>query len=166
VHAPKDAFLDLESRNGPIDVGGVSGTLKARAINGPVSMSDSSGVVEAHTTNGPISFSGGGGDVRLNAQNGPISLRLSGDVWNGPGLEAGTVNGPVSLNLPDKFRSGVRLEARLGPINCRAEACAGAFMGAGRGRRTIEWNGASGTIRVSTDNGPISVSGGKLTRTI
>ncbi len=107
MHAPKDAFLDLESRNGPINVGGVSGTLKARAINGP-----------------------------------------------------------VSLNLPDKFRSGVRLEARLGPINCRAEACAGAFMGAGRGRRTIEWNGASGTIRVSTDNGPISVSGGKLTRTI
>ena len=167
VRAPKDASLDLESHNGPIDVGGVSGAMKLRAVNGPVSISGSSGTVEAHTTNGPISFAGGSGDVHLNAQNGPISVRLSGDVWDGPGFEASTVNGPVSLSLPDKFRSGVRLESSgYGPINCRASACAGASMNAAKGRRTVEWNGSIGTIRISTDRGPISVSDGKFTRTV
>jgi hypothetical protein len=167
VHAPKDASLDLETHNGPISVAGVSGTLKVRAVNGPISIHDSSGTLEANTANGPISFSGGGGDVHLNAHNGPIALKLANDVWDGPGLQASTVNGPVSLRLPDKFRSGVHIESSgHGPIHCGASACAGASMNAAPGRRIIEWKGTNGTVRVSTDNGPIAVSGGKPTHII
>lgn len=165
VHAPKDASLDLETQNGPIDVGGVSGTLKARATNGPIAIRDSSGAVEARTNNGPISFSGGGGDVRLNAQNGPISLKLAGEVWNGARLEAATVNGPLSLALPEKFRSAVRLETSgHGPISCRPSGCAAATTDSGLNRRTLQFNGSGDTVRISTVNGPISVSGGKATR--
>jgi len=90
VHAPKDSSLDLETKNGPIDVRDLIGTLKARAQNGPVSVKDSSGSLEVHTANGPISLSGGAGDVHLNAQNGPISVKLSGDRWSGAQLEART----------------------------------------------------------------------------
>jgi hypothetical protein len=167
VHAPKDASLDLETKNGPIDVGGVSGTLKARATNGPIAIRNSSGAVEARTNNGPISFSGGGGDVRLNARNGPISLKLAGEVWNGARLEAATVNGPLSLALPDRFRSAVRVEASgHGFINCRAGGCVGASTDSGPNRRTMQFNGSGDTVRVSTVNGPISVSGGKATRVL
>jgi hypothetical protein len=38
VRAPKDANLDLEARNGPISVDGVTGRIKTRAANGPVSL--------------------------------------------------------------------------------------------------------------------------------
>jgi hypothetical protein len=160
VHAPKDASLDLETKNGPVDVGQVSGTVKVRAANGPVSIRDSSGAIQANTINGPISFAGGGGDVRLNAQNGPISLKLEGEAWNGAQLAATTVNGPVSLVLPERFRSGVRVDSAHGPISCRAGACPGAWTNTGADRRTLQLNGAGNTVTVTTEHGPVSVSGG------
>ncbi len=166
VHAPKDANLDLETKNGPISVENIMGQTKLRAQNGPVSVRDCTGLVEVHTTNGPISFNGGGGEVHLNAQNGPISLKLAGEVWNGSQLEARTVNGPVSIIVPDGFRSGVRVETDgHSPISCAATSCRDAIMNAGE-QRVIHFNGSQDTIRVSTSNGPVSVNGGSKGRRI
>ena len=73
-----------------------------------------------------------------------------------------TVNGPLSLALPEKFRSGVRLETSgHGPISCRPSACAAATTDSGLNRRTLQFNGSGDTVRISTVNGPISVSGGE-----
>jgi hypothetical protein len=167
VRAPKDANLNLETKNGPISVSGVSGTVKLRATNGPVSVNDSAGMVEVYTANGPISFNGGGGEVHLIAQNGPISLNLAGEVWNGSQLEARTVNGPVSVNIPDSFRSGVRLETSgHSPVSCGAGACRGAWTDQGSNQRIIQLNGSQDTIRVSTTNGPVSVKGPSKSRRI
>jgi len=158
VHAPRDANLSLETKNGPISVSGISGSVKARALNGPVSVNDTAGIVEVHTTNGPISFNGGGGEVHLIAQNGPISMNLKGEVWNGSQLEARTVNGPVSLNMPETFRSGVRLETSgHSPVSCHAGACSGAWTNTGANQHVLQLNGSQDTIRVSTNNGPVSI---------
>ena len=157
IRAPKDASLDLETKNGPIDIAGVSGMLKVRATNGPISLRDSSGTLDIHTTNGPISFGGGGGEVHLTAQNGPISLDLAGDLWNGSVLEARTVNGPVSVSMADTFHSGVRVETSgHAPVSCAIASCTGAWTDNGR---VIQLNGSQDTIRVSTNNGPVSVHG-------
>jgi len=164
VNAPKGASVDLETKNGPISVSGIAGTVKARALNGPVSVNESSGMVEVHTTNGPISFSGGGGEVHLTAKNGPISLNLAGEVWNGSRLEAHTDNGPDSVNMPDTFRSGVRVETSgHSPVSCRSGACQNAWTNDSANQRVIQMNGSQDTIRVSTNNGPVSVGGGKKT---
>jgi hypothetical protein len=155
VRAPRDANLDLETRNGPISVAGVNGSIKVRATNGPVSLRDCAGMQEVHTQNGPISFRGNGGEVRLDAHNGPISLDLAGDVWNGSVLEAKTVNGPVSIAIPDAFRSGVRVETSgHSPVSCAVGACKSAWSD---GQHILQLNGSSDTIRVSTNNGPVSV---------
>jgi hypothetical protein len=160
VQAPRNGSVDLTTVNGPIAVRGLSGTVKAKAVNGPLSVADCAGVVDAQTTNGPISFSGQGGDVKLTAVNGPLSLRLAGDVWNGPRLDASTMNGPVSLTAPDTFRSGVRLETSgQAPFTCKAEMCRSAVTDARSERRTLQMNGGADTVRVSTGNGPVSVSG-------
>ena len=84
IRAPKDANLDLQTKNGPIDVADMGGNVKVRAVNGPLSLKDCTRPGGCTTTNGPISFEGTGGDTRLVAQNGPISLNLTGDLWNGP----------------------------------------------------------------------------------
>jgi len=161
IHAPKDGSIDLQTKNGPIDVAGITGKVKLRAVNGPIALKDCGGEVDAHTTNGPISFSGGSGDVRLAAQNGPISLDLAGEVWNGPALDARTVNGPLSISIPENFRSGVRLRTSgNAPLSCKIEACRMAFTDASRSdERTIQLNGSADTVRVSTTNGPVSVNG-------
>jgi len=162
VHAPRNASLYVETTNGPIDIADVSGMIQARAANGPIALSKTSGVVEVHTTNGPISFSEGGGEVHLIAQNGPIELKLAGDFWNGSQLEARTVNGPLAVNVPDTFRSGIRLETDgNAPVSCRLSACGSAWRDTGGNQRVLQMNGSNDTLRLSTHNGPVSVGAGK-----
>jgi hypothetical protein len=162
VHAPANASLDLESKNGPVSVAGVNGSIKARATNGPLSIKDCSGSVDAQTKNGPISFAGDGGEVSLHADNGPISVKVSKDIWNGSLLDARTSNGPLSLVLPAAFHSGVRVEASgNAPMSCRHEACSAAFRNSSGDKQTLQMNGSNETIRVSTGSGPISVGSDK-----
>ena len=154
VHAPRDASVNLDAKNGPIEVRGINGILKLRAANGPIAIADCGGNVEAHTTNGPIAFSGDRGDIHLVAQNGPIALKLSTESWNGSQLEARTINGPLAVSLPENFRTGMRLETSgHAPVSCSAGPCRNAW----RDGRTMQMNGGSDTIRLSTENGPVSV---------
>jgi DUF4097 and DUF4098 domain-containing protein YvlB len=154
VHAPRDASLNLEAKNGPIEVRGVNGSVKLRATNGPVAIEDCGGSVDAHTTNGPIAFSGDRGEVHLNAQNGPIAVKFTTESWNGSQLEARTINGPLAVSLPENFRSGMRLETSgHAPVSCSATPCRNAW----RDGRTMQMNGTSEAIRLSTENGPVAV---------
>jgi len=117
------------------------------------------GVVDVHTQNGPVSFEGNGGEDHLIAQNGPISVKLQGEAWNGPTLEARTTNGPLSLEVPDTFRTGIRVDTSgHAPFACGVGACKNAMTDATSDGRTLRLNGNSETIRVSTQNGPVSVS--------
>ena len=159
VRAPRAAALDLETRNGPISVADLGGSIKTRAGNGPVSIQDCNGEIQVRATNGPISFAGSGGNVSLNAHNGPISLRLYGAQWSGQGLEARTTNGPLTLSLPDTYHSGVRIETSgHAPVSCRAAGpCAGARRESSGSQSTLELNGSNAIVRLSTENGPVSV---------
>jgi hypothetical protein len=158
VHAPKDAALDLETKNGPIAVRDIAGSVKARATNGPIALDNVGGRVDVRTQNGPISFAGSGGDVHLNAQNGPISVRLAGDLWNGTQLEARTVNGPLAFTAPETFHSGVRIETDgHAPVSCRLGACRNAWTDASRDQHVLQLNGSGDAVRLSTSNGPVSI---------
>jgi DUF4097 and DUF4098 domain-containing protein YvlB len=160
VHAPKDAALNLESKNGPIEVKGINGPVRLRAANGPIAVNDCGGIIEVHTKNGPIAFHGDRGDVHLNAENGPIAVHLAGETWNGSSLEARTLNGPLAVHLPDGFRSGIRLETSgRSPIACQAALCRNAWTDLSRAGRTMQMNGANDAIRLSTENGPVAVQG-------
>lgn len=162
VHAPKDASLDLETGNAPVAAKEVSGKLTVRASNGPLAFDRCSGTIDAETTNGPISMTGGSGDVRLLASNGPISLSLADPAWTGPRLEARTNNGPISVSLPNGFRSGVRVETSgHAPISCAADGCQSARTeGARFFPRSLEFNGSNAVVRLSTQNGPVSLHNG------
>lgn len=158
VRAPRVATLELRSRNGPIALQNVNGTVTARAVNGPISVKQSSGNLDINTENGPISLDGGSGTTKLNAQNGPITVKLRGAAWDGS-LDAHTENGPVALKIPDSFRSGVVVESQgHGPVSCRAEACRRARRAwDDDDNRRIELGSGPTTVRLSTVNGPVSV---------
>ena len=161
VHAPKDAALKLESGNGPVDAVRVSGRLNVHAENGPLSFDNCSGTIDGETINGPIAISGGSGDVHLRAANGPISLRLFDQAWNGPALEASTNNGPLIVTLPGGFHSGLRLETSgYAPISCRADVCRNARTEGNRFFPRRLQAGSGDAIRLSTHNGPVSISNG------
>jgi hypothetical protein len=163
IHAPKDATIDLETKNGPIEVRDLNGTVKLRAANGPIAISNCGGNVDAHTTNGPIAFTGDRGEIHLNAKNGPIAVKLAAETWNGSQLEARTINGPLAVTMPENFRSGMRLElAGNAPLSCNVGPCRNAFTDARRNSRTLQMNGTSDTIRLSTENGPVAIQSGNV----
>lgn len=159
IRSPKTATLDLSLKNGPVSLHHVDGQLKVRSQNGPVTVSSCSGQLDLSSQNGPLTLENNSGKQTVHAQNGPVTVALSGDSWNGDGLEAHATNGPITLRIPSGYRTGVILESEgHSPFECNSSVCS-------EGRRTwdedhkrIEFGSGPTLVRVSTVNGPVSVN--------
>ncbi|HEY2460296.1 MAG TPA: hypothetical protein VGI16_05795 [Candidatus Acidoferrum sp.] len=157
IRTPRNAEMDLTTRNGPISFYSVDGKIASRATNGPISMKDCSGEAEINATNGPISFIGSNGKLRIHTQNGPISISLN-DKWNGSELVADAVNGPVTLSVPAGFQSSFVVESSgNGPVSCQASVCGQSRKTWDEDHKRIEFGSGSPVIHLSTVNGPVSV---------
>jgi len=158
IRTPRSADIDVTTHNGPVSFYSVDGKIATRATNGPISMKDCSGEANISAENGPISFSGNSGKLRLHTQNGPITVSL-GSSWNGSELVADAVNGPLTLRVPSGFRSSFLVESNgHSPVSCHASICSDARKTWDDEHRRIEYGSGSPVIRLSTENGPISVA--------
>jgi hypothetical protein len=177
IHVPRNAEVEVETKNGPVSFRDVDGKIVAHAQNGPLSLRNVSGDIDARTNNGPISIDGGSGNVKLLAQNGPLSVSLDGNSWLGGTLDASTKNGPLSVILPRGYNSGVVVETSgRGPLSCRAEGCEtwreqrrraaygddddDDFVWNDRPRR-IELGNGRADVHLSTVNGPVTIRDGE-----
>jgi Putative adhesin len=158
IRAPKASTLELDAHNGPVTLSHVDGNLKARVDNGPVTIAGCSGELDLSAHNGPVTLKENSGKQIVHAENGPMSLALSGDSWDGAGLDARSTNGPVTLVVPSGYKSGVLLESDgNGPFQCHASVCS-------EGRKTwdedvkrVEFGSGPTLVHISTVNGPVSV---------
>ena len=158
VRAPRGADVEVTAHNGPMAFYSVDGKITARTTNGPISLKDCSGEGDISAQNGPISFSGNSGKLRLHTQNGPITVALD-SRWNGSELVAQAVNGPLTLRVPSHFQSSFLVESNgNSPISCHASICSEARKTWDDEHRRIEYGSGSPVIRLSTENGPISVA--------
>jgi DUF4097 and DUF4098 domain-containing protein YvlB len=158
IRTPRSADIEVSAHNGPVSFYGVNGKLTTRATNGPISMKDCSGEADISAENGPISFSGTSGKLRLHTQNGPITVSL-GANWDGSELVADAVNGPLTLRVPSGFHSSFLVESNgHSPVSCHASICSDARKTWDDDHRRIEYGSGSPVIRLSTENGPISVA--------
>jgi hypothetical protein len=163
VEAPRDAKLNVDVTNGPLDLRSVSGHIFARTQNGPLSVHGCSGEIDVQATNGPVSLVEGAGHMRVNAQNGPLTVNLSGSDWQGAGLEASAQNGPLYLGVPDNYRSGVLVDiSSNSPFNCASSACRNATRNWDDRSRTLKLGSDTNTtVHVSASNGPVTIGSGK-----
>jgi DUF4097 and DUF4098 domain-containing protein YvlB len=158
VRSPNASTMELEAHNGPVTLSHVDGNLKARVDNGPITVNGCSGELDLSAHNGPVTLKDNSGKQTVHAENGPMSLALSGNSWEGAGLDAHTINGPVTLEVPSGYKSGVLLESYgNGPFQCHASVCS-------EGRKTwdddakrVEFGSGATLVHVSTVNGPVSV---------
>ena len=158
IRAPNGVTLDLTSKNGPIDVRDFSGVVQAHSVNGPTTFRNVSGQVQANAQNGPIDVSGSSGDFRLSAQNGPLTVELDGSSWSGGEIEGHTQNGPLTLRVPEGYKSSIRVDAsKNSPVECRAVQCQQASRTWDR-PNVIQFGGAAPVIRLSTINGPVTIT--------
>jgi DUF4097 and DUF4098 domain-containing protein YvlB len=159
VETPRDARLDVSATNGPLSLEKVNGRIAAHALNGPLGVRGCSGDLNIESQNGPVTLSESSGHLKVNAQNGPLAVNLSGQDWQGGGLDASAHNGPLSLRLPENYRSGVRVEiSPHSPFMCHASACQNATRNWDNDSRTLQFGPPDATlVRVSATNGPVSI---------
>jgi hypothetical protein len=158
IRTPRSADIEVSAHNGPVSLYSVDGKITTRATNGPISLKDCSGEADISAENGPISFSGTSGKLRLHTQNGPITVSL-GANWDGSELVADAVNGPLTLRVPSGFHSSFLVESNgHSPVSCHASICSDARKTWDDEHRRIEYGSGSPVIRLSTENGPISVA--------
>ncbi len=136
IYVPYETNLSLETHNGGVRVKNIDGDVDFDVLNGGVSLANMAGDVRGHTTNGGVSVS------------------LTGDSWEGNGLDVTTTNGGVTLKIPEDYSA----ELVTGTVNGRLKFDFPITVKGNLDRKITTKLGKGGkTIRVMTTNGGVSV---------
>jgi len=90
-------------------------TLNTR--NGGISVRDVGGQVKLHTINGGVTLTNVNGDVHGDTKNGGVTIALSGDHWDGQGLDVETHNGGINMTMPENYSASLEASTVNGRIN-------------------------------------------------
>lgn len=122
--------------------------------NGGIAIEEFRGSVMMRAHNGSIRLREIGGDVRGHTQNGGLRIELSGQRWDGQGLDVETQNGAVRLTLPSNYSA----ELETGTVHGRVNIDFPMTMHPGRQRLYTATLGLGGPkIRAVTTNGAVMV---------
>ncbi len=137
LFVPINSDLSLKAHNGGISVASVRGRIDFETVNGGVSLRQLAGAVHGQTINGGV------------------SIELSGDRWDGEGIDVKTTNGGVNLVLPENYSA--RLEAST--VHGGFKVDVPVAMASGRIERNLAVDLGSGgsLLRVTTTNGGVTV---------
>jgi hypothetical protein len=130
--------------------------LSVATENGPLSVTDVTGRMDLSTQNGPLSLTGVAGDVHAHAQNGPLAVRLTGNRWEGTGLDAETKNGPAVLRIPEDYNAKLDFGTVNGPMDVGFPITV-TINGRITDRISTTLGQGGPPVRVVTTNGPMSV---------
>jgi DUF4097 and DUF4098 domain-containing protein YvlB len=99
LQVPRNAILTLNTRNGGI------------------SISDFGGQAKLQTTNGGVSLNSVNGDIRGETRNGGLTINLTGDHWDGQGLDIETRNGGINMTMPEHYSAALETATVNGRIS-------------------------------------------------
>lgn len=136
VFVPHRSDLDLKAHNGGISINGVGGNLSFETVNGGVSLQEVSGKVQGRTSNGGL------------------SVRLSGNRWDGEGMDVRTTNGGVNLVVPENYSARLETGTVNGGFNLGIPVT---VQGKIEKSLTTDLGSGGPTIRLMTTNGGVSV---------
>ena len=136
IHVPRQAQLALNTHNGGISIDGFRGIAEFRAVNGGVTLRNV------------------GGDIKGETTNGGLTIDLTGDRWEGMGLDVSTRNGGIKLTLPERYSA----ELETGTVNGRISTDF-PIMVQGRLNRELHTTlgGGGVKIRAMTTNGGVTI---------
>ena len=129
--------------------------LDLRSVNGGIALAGVTGRIDLRTTNGGLSIRNAAGDVRGRSTNGGITATLTGDRWQGAGLDVETTNGGVVLEVPAGYSARLETGTTHGgyeidfPVTVQGRV--------DRRRLSVDLGDGGPTIRAMTTNGGVSV---------
>ena len=136
IDVPRSAMISLHTVNGGISIESFRGTAKFTARNGGIKLLDV------------------GGDIRGETTNGGVSVDLSGDRWDGAGLDVETHNGGIKMTVPDGYSASLE----TGTVNGRVNVDFPMTVQGRISRQLTTTLGSGGPrIRVMTTNGGVSI---------
>ena len=136
LFVPRQSNLSLETHNGGISIENVDGQMDFEALNGGVKLADLAG------------------DVRGTTTNGGVSVELTGDAWDGAGLDVRTTNGGVKIYVPDHYSAELETSTVNGkvvvdfPVTVRGRIDSRIATTLGRGGKTIHVKTINGSVKV------------------
>ena len=141
IHVPNSSNLDLQSSNGRITISDVNGQVNFKTSNGRITLNDLAGNVKGETNNGRV------------------TVKLSGNAWQGSGLDVRTSNGRISLYMPSNYSANVEAGTGNGKFRSDFEALSikGKKRKYGSNKVSASLNGGGAPIRVVTGNGRVSI---------
>ncbi len=128
--------------------------LSLKTYNGGVSIAEVRGQIEFDALNGGVSLKRVAGNVRGQTVNGGLSIELTGNRWDGEGLNVKTMNGGVSMTIPEDYSA--RLETGTVNGGLRVDF---PITVQGKIERELSTDLGSGgtTIRATTTNGGVTI---------
>jgi hypothetical protein len=138
--------------------------LKLSARNGGITINNVDGNIEFETENGGVGLANLAGDVKGRTRNGGVSVKLSGNSWNGNGLDVETRNGGVSIKMDENYAANIETGTVNGGLTSELEALKvekteDNRYGSDRQNKRINKsiNGGGAKVRVITTNGGITI---------
>jgi hypothetical protein len=123
-------------------------------VNGGIFVQDLGGQIRFRARNGGVKLFNVGGDVKGETTNGGLDVELTGNRWDGAGLDVETSNGGVNLTLPSNYSA----ELETGTTNGRLRIDFPVTVQGLVGKRIITTLGMGGPkIRAMTNNGGVRV---------
>lgn len=132
--------------------------LKLTANNGGILVSSINGTMELSTTNGGLDLRDLAGSVTVKTLNGGVSIELSGNTWNGNGLDVETRNGGIKLLMSENFAATIETGTRNGEFKSKINGLQ--IEGKSRwsnNRISRNLNGGGAPVRLFTTNGGINI---------
>jgi DUF4097 and DUF4098 domain-containing protein YvlB len=136
VFVPRKTALALTTHNGGISIEGTQAPITFEAQNGGISLADL------------------GGDVRGSTTNGGVNVRLTGNKWEGKGLDVTTTNGGITWRIPESYSAQLKTQTVHGSLSADYPMTVTGKIG--RGLDTKLGQGGA-LVSVVTTNGGISL---------
>lgn len=137
-----------------------------KTLNGGIGLEHLNGDLRFDTTNGGVNLTDLAGDVHGSTVNGGLDISLSGNHWNGKGLQAETTNGGITLNIPDHYSAHLETGTVNGgievnfPITIQGDIKHHLATDIGSGGPTIHAETTNGGVTLSHASGGDSDSSG------
>ena len=136
VNVPRTAMLTLNTNNGGISIEEFRGTAKF------------------HARNGGLTLNNVGGDLRGETTNGGVTVDVTGDHWDGAGLDVETRNGGIRMTLPRGFSAQLEAGTTHGGISVDFPVT---VQGQIRGHLETTLGSGGPKLRAITTNGGVTI---------
>jgi hypothetical protein len=139
ISVPRKTDLSLNASNGGITIQGVAGNIQFDTTNGGVRLTDLAGWVHGRT------------------RNGGLHVLLTGQRWDGNGLDVETTNGGVNLAIPDGYSAELETRTVNGGFRTDYPLVLQGELTTRRGITTRLGSGGP-PLRVRTTNGGVRIT--------